>query len=73
MQQGDSPVAQGHGANVAAFSYVPLLTTHYPRLTTYCATESPTFFEQARTYFRQLISGVEYCHRQGVSRRHLQP
>ena len=35
MQQGGSPVAQGHGANVAAFSYVPLLTTHCSRLTTH--------------------------------------
>ena len=29
--------------------------------------------ETARTYFCQLISGVEYCHRQGVCHRDLKP
>ena len=32
-------------------------------------TDEPT----ARKYFRQLISGVEYCHRQGVCHRDLKP
>jgi serine/threonine protein kinase len=29
--------------------------------------------DTARDYFRQLISGVEYCHRQGVCHRDLKP
>ena len=29
--------------------------------------------DTARTYFCQLISGVEYCHRQGVCHRDLKP